>query len=87
MIPIPQYPLYTASITLYGGQAVPYLLEEESDWGTSVQGLEESLAKARNDGQDVRALCIINPGNPTGQCLTKENIIEVRVHGALSQPS
>lgn len=77
MIPIPQYPLYTASITLYGGQAVPYFLEEEADWGTSLQGLEESLASARSQGMDVRALCVINPGNPTGQCLTKDNIVEV----------
>ena len=77
MIPIPQYPLYTASITLYGGAAVPYFLEEEADWGTSLQGLEESFAKARSQGMDVRALCVINPGNPTGQCLTKDNIVEV----------
>lgn len=36
MIPIPQYPLYTASIALFGGKAVPYYLEEENGWGLSV---------------------------------------------------
>ncbi|KAJ3203388.1 Alanine--glyoxylate aminotransferase 2, mitochondrial, partial [Dinochytrium kinnereticum] len=67
MIPIPQYPLYTASIDLFNGKAVPYYLNEEKDWGLSVEELRKSLREARSQGTEVRALCVINPGNPTGQ--------------------
>ncbi|KAJ3101396.1 hypothetical protein HDU97_001383 [Phlyctochytrium planicorne] len=77
MIPIPQYPLYTASIDLFNGKAVPYYLNEEKDWGLSVEELENSLAKARKEGIEVRALCVINPGNPTGQCLSEKNMHEI----------
>ena len=77
MIPIPQYPLYSAAIALYGGREVPYYLSETDAWGTSVSELKKSLESARANGTDVRALCIINPGNPTGQCLTRENMEQV----------
>jgi aspartate/methionine/tyrosine aminotransferase len=96
MIPIPQYPLYTAAISLFEGKAVPYYLDEDNDWGLSVRQsfgslfvlipiifkvkeLDHSLREARLMGIDVRALCIINPGNPTGQCLSEKNISEVRM--------
>ncbi|KAJ3306284.1 hypothetical protein HDV03_000206 [Kappamyces sp. JEL0829] len=71
LIPIPQYPLYTATISLFGGQAVPYYLDESNNWSMSDAALEKSMlaAKQKNDQLDVRALCVINPGNPTGQCL------------------
>lgn len=36
MVPIPQYPLYTASIALYGGKVVPYYLDEEQNWDLCV---------------------------------------------------
>ncbi|KAI8608489.1 pyridoxal phosphate-dependent transferase [Chytriomyces sp. MP71] len=77
MIPIPQYPLYTASIALFNGTAVPYYLDEENSWGLSTTELAKSLAKARAEGVEVRALCIINPGNPTGQTLSWENMHEI----------
>ena len=77
MIPIPQYPLYTASIALFGGQAVPYYLDEEKDWGLSIKELNASLENAKSQGIQVKALCIINPGNPTGQCLSIENMKDI----------
>ncbi|KAK9694965.1 alanine transaminase [Basidiobolus ranarum] len=77
MIPIPQYPLYTATLALYEGKAVPYYLNEEKDWGMDIAELKKSVDEARQKGTDVRALCIINPGNPTGQCLTEQNMHEV----------
>ncbi|KAL1920378.1 uncharacterized protein VTP21DRAFT_755 [Calcarisporiella thermophila] len=77
MIPTPQYPLYSATLAQVGARAVPYFLEEEQGWGLSVEELQRSLEKARNEGADVRALCIINPGNPTGQCLTADNMREI----------
>ena len=77
MIPIPQYPLYSAAIALYDGHEVPYYLNEEDGWATSVIDLKKSVETARANGIDVRALCVINPGNPTGQCLTKDNMEKV----------
>jgi aspartate/methionine/tyrosine aminotransferase len=77
MIPIPQYPLYTASLALFNGRAVPYYLDETQDWGLNIDDLRAALAKGREEGTDVRALVIINPGNPTGQCLTEENMREI----------
>jgi alanine transaminase len=77
MIPIPQYPLYTATLSLVNGRAVPYYLEEEKDWGLDIKQLHSSLVIARQAGTDVRALVIINPGNPTGQCLTEANMREI----------
>jgi len=67
MTPIPQYPLYSALITLLNGNFVPYHLNESKDWSCSTQELTASLTKAQSDGVTVRALVIINPGNPTGR--------------------
>ncbi|RKO97159.1 hypothetical protein CXG81DRAFT_8889 [Caulochytrium protostelioides] len=77
MIPIPQYPLYTAGVTVFNGRAVPYYLDEPAGWSLSVRELERSLQAARAEGTEVRALCVINPGNPTGQCLSEANIREI----------
>ncbi|KAJ3031145.1 UNVERIFIED_CONTAM: hypothetical protein HDU68_006276 [Siphonaria sp. JEL0065] len=77
MIPIPQYPLYTASIALFNGTVVPYYLDESKSWGLSTEELAHSLKKSRSEGIEVRALCIINPGNPTGQTLSWENMKEI----------
>jgi len=74
MVPIPQYPLYSASIALYGGELVPYYLDEESGWSLDVNELQRSLDESKSKGILTRALVFINPGNPTGQCLTEENI-------------
>lgn len=74
MVPIPQYPLYSASITLFGGQLVPYYLNEDGGWILDIPGLQKSIDDSRAKGVTVRALVFINPGNPTGQCLSKENL-------------
>ncbi len=74
MVPIPQYPLYSASITLYRGKMVPYYLDEANDWKLSRPMLESSLAKALAEGTRVKAICVINPGNPTGGVLDEANI-------------
>ncbi len=74
MTPIPQYPLYSATIALYGGRQVGYHLDEASGWSLSKAMLEKAYLRARGEGTRVRAICVINPGNPTGSVLTKENI-------------
>jgi len=74
MVPIPQYPLYSATITLYEGRMVPYFLDEANGWKLSRTMLEASLAKAKAEGTTVKAICVINPGNPTGAVLDEANI-------------
>ncbi len=69
MVPIPQYPLYSASISRCGGTLVGYFPDEESGWLLERAVLEESLMKAREDGIKVKAIVVINPGNPTGAIL------------------
>lgn len=66
MIPIPQYPLYSAAISLYGGHACPYYLNEEKGWQLDIEELENSVKKARAEGKNVKSIVVINPGNPTG---------------------
>ncbi|KAE8707985.1 Alanine aminotransferase 2 [Hibiscus syriacus] len=77
LCPIPQYPLYSASIALHGGTLVPYYLDEATGWGLEVSDLKKQLEAAKSKGIDVRALVVINPGNPTGQVLAEENQKEI----------
>jgi aspartate/methionine/tyrosine aminotransferase len=74
MIPIPQYPLYSATITLYGGAPVPYHLAESAQWKLSREVLEASYEAARAKGIRPRAICVINPGNPTGAVLDERSV-------------
>ncbi|CAN1287264.1 Alanine aminotransferase 2, mitochondrial [Linum perenne] len=73
MCPIPQYPLYSASIALHGGTLVPYYLDEETGWGLEISELKKQLEEAKSKGITPRALVVINPGNPTGQVLAEKN--------------
>lgn len=74
MIPIPQYPLYSASISLYGGKQIGYYIDETGRWQLNKNILETSIAKAKADGINPVAIAVINPGNPTGAILSLENI-------------
>lgn len=76
MVPIPQYPLYSATIAeLHMGQ-VGYYLDESKNWGLDVNELRRALNESK-DLYTPRVLVVINPGNPTGQVLTRENIEEI----------
>eukprot|EP00013_Stygamoeba_regulata_P027954 CAMPEP_0177664696 /NCGR_PEP_ID=MMETSP0447-20121125/20645_1 /TAXON_ID=0 /ORGANISM="Stygamoeba regulata, Strain BSH-02190019" /LENGTH=502 /DNA_ID=CAMNT_0019170713 /DNA_START=88 /DNA_END=1596 /DNA_ORIENTATION=+ len=77
MIPIPQYPLYSASISLLGGSQAGYYLDEENGWALTPEELERSFREATVGGQNIRALVVINPGNPTGQVFTEDNIRQI----------
>lgn len=77
LVPIPQYPLYTATLSLLNAHCVPYLLEEEQAWGTNVKAIRESVIQAKSAGINVRAIVIINPGNPTGASLSAEDVKNV----------
>lgn len=76
MIPLPQYPLYSASIAEFGARQISYFLNEETGWSLEPHELKRSIGEARGDC-NPGAICVINPGNPTGQVLTRENIEDV----------
>ncbi|KAG4103090.1 alanine aminotransferase 2 [Neocallimastix lanati (nom. inval.)] len=77
LLPIPQYPLYSALLTLLGGTKVNYYLDEEKGWGLSIQELNSAVTKAKMKGINVRSIVVINPGNPTGHCLEVDNMKEI----------
>ena len=60
LIPMPDYPLWTAATTLSGGKAVHYLCDESSDWNPD---LDDIRSKVTNK---TKAIVVINPNNPTG---------------------
>ncbi|CAJ0593737.1 unnamed protein product [Cylicocyclus nassatus] len=76
MIPIPQYPLYSASVEEFALGQVGYYLEEEKNWGLNVTELERAYQESLKK-YDTKVLCVINPGNPTGQVLSRQNMEEV----------
>ncbi|KAJ5292897.1 small nuclear ribonucleoprotein Sm D1 [Penicillium atrosanguineum] len=77
LVPIPQYPLYTATLALLNAQCVPYYLEEQKAWGTDINAMYQSIKDAKAAGTDLRAVVVINPGNPTGASLSADDIKQV----------
>ncbi|XP_057504967.1 alanine aminotransferase 2, mitochondrial-like isoform X2 [Actinidia eriantha] len=77
LCPTPQYPLYSASIALHGGTLVSYYLDEATGWGLEISELKMQLEVAKSKGFSVRALVVINPGNPTGKVLAEGNQREI----------
>jgi len=77
LTPIPQYPLYSAGLTLFGGECVKYYLDESSQWGLTRAELERAYEEGLSRGVKARALVIINPGNPTGQCLPRDTMEQI----------
>ena len=82
LVPIPQYPLYTATLSLLNGQCCPYYLDESAGWGTNMEAIRKSYEEAKGKGIDVRAIVIINPGNPTGASLPQSDIESIIKFGA-----
>ncbi|KDE04574.1 hypothetical protein MVLG_05042 [Microbotryum lychnidis-dioicae p1A1 Lamole] len=77
LIPIPQYPLYTAALALNSARAVPYYLDESNAWSLDMNDVRNNVQKAREDGTVLKAMVVINPGNPTGNCLSRENMNDI----------
>lgn len=77
LIPIPQYPLYTATLAQFNGVPLPYHLSEPNGWQTSLEEIKAALVQAEKDGIHAKALVIINPGNPTGALLDENTMKEV----------
>jgi alanine-synthesizing transaminase len=60
LVPMPDYPLWTAAITLAGGRAVHYRCDEAADWNPDLEDIRSKV------NERTKALVIINPNNPTG---------------------
>lgn len=73
LVPMPDYPLWTASVTLAGGKAVHYLCDEQSEWYPDIKDIESKITSK------TKAIVVINPNNPTGAVYPKE-ILEQIVH-------
>jgi alanine-synthesizing transaminase len=74
LIPAPDYPLWTAGVSLCGGTPVHYLCDEAEDWAPSLEDIEAKITDR------TRAIVIINPNNPTGAVYPRpvlERIVEV----------
>lgn len=67
------FPCLTPPLTL----RPPHTQDEENNWDMSVDELALRLGKSRERGVNVRALAVINPGNPTGQVLTEESMRDI----------
>lgn len=76
MVPIPQYPLYSATIVEQGMEQIGYYLDEDASWGLDINELERAINEGRKKSAP-RVIVVINPGNPTGQVLTRKNIEEI----------
>ncbi|KAI7797364.1 putative alanine aminotransferase 1, partial [Triplophysa rosa] len=76
MISIPQYPLYSAALAELGAVQISYYLDEDHCWSLNVNELRRALQEAKSHCSP-RALCIINPGNPTGQVQSRQCIEDV----------
>ncbi|XP_030076209.1 alanine aminotransferase 2 isoform X2 [Microcaecilia unicolor] len=76
LVPVPHYPVYTNALVLADVVKVPYQLDEGNDWVLDVQELRRALQEGR-EHCIPKVLCIINPGNPTGQVQSRKCIEDV----------
>lgn len=54
-----------------------YYLDEGLNWSTNMDNIKKQVHAAREQGKNVRGLVFINPGNPTGQCMSVDNLKEM----------
>ncbi len=66
LVPSPDYPLWTAAVTLAGGKAVHYLCDEQSDWFPDIDDIRSKVTER------TRAIVVINPNNPTGAVYSRD---------------
>jgi alanine-synthesizing transaminase len=71
LIPTPDYPLWTASVTLCGGTAVHYRCDESADWQPDLDDLAAKI------GPKTRAIVVINPNNPTGAVYNRQTLEQI----------
>lgn len=65
LVPAPDYPLWTAAVTLAGGKAVHYLCDEDNDWQPNIADMAAKITPR------TKGVVVINPNNPTGAVYSK----------------
>ena len=71
LVPAPDYPLWTACVTLAGGKAIHYICDEQSEWYPDINDIKKKIT------DKTKAIVIINPNNPTGALYPKEILEEI----------
>lgn len=74
LVPMPDYPLWTAAVNLSGGKAVHYECDEQADWNPDIEDIKKKITSK------TKGIVVINPNNPTGALYPKEvleQIVEV----------
>ncbi len=71
LVPMPDYPLWTASIKLAGGTPVHYICDEESDWYPDIEDIKKKITPK------TKGIVVINPNNPTGALYPKEVLQQI----------
>jgi alanine-synthesizing transaminase len=81
LVPAPDYPLWTAAVSLSSGTPVHYLCDESKDWAPDLNDLRKKITPR------TKAIVVINPNNPTGAIYSKEVLFEMtniaREHGLI----
>ncbi|MCI9082553.1 MAG: aminotransferase class I/II-fold pyridoxal phosphate-dependent enzyme [Lachnospiraceae bacterium] len=71
LVPTPDYPLWTACVTLAGGRAVHYICDEQAEWYPDIQDIRDKITDR------TKAIVIINPNNPTGALYPREVLQQI----------
>ena len=71
LVPAPDYPLWTASVTLAGGTAVHYICDEKQEWYPDIEDMKKKVT------DKTKAIVVINPNNPTGALYPVEILKEI----------
>lgn len=71
LVPMPDYPLWTAAVSLAGGHAVHYICDEQAEWNPDIADIKSKITPR------TKAIVIINPNNPTGALYPKELLEEI----------
>ena len=71
LVPSPDYPLWTASVTLAGGKAVHYMCDEQNEWNPDIDDIKKKITP------NTKGIVVINPNNPTGALYSDEILKEI----------
>ena len=71
LVPSPDYPLWTACVTLAGGKAVHYVCDEQAEWNPDIDDIKKKITNR------TKAIVIINPNNPTGALYPKDVLQQI----------
>jgi len=71
LVPAPDYPLWTAAVTLAGGKAVHYMCDEQNEWNPDTDDIKKKITNK------TKGIVIINPNNPTGALYSDEILTEI----------